>query len=178
MNIHLDAAILNLYLDDALDAQARADADAHLQHCAACRAELERWRGVFSVFKTWRNEPIPRDVSVAVMARVRRRPAPRVRARWGILALAGQAALAVLLLAWALPRVLSVTGMPLPALDMPAFAWSDISLALAVDANMTLPLPSAAVWVWAVVITGSIVFWLVGNRLALSTLNGNPEASQ
>ncbi|MBI4674039.1 MAG: zf-HC2 domain-containing protein [Chloroflexi bacterium] len=179
MNAHLDTRTLNLYLDDALDAALRADADAHLAECAACRAELEQLREVFAVFETWRNEPIPRDVSVAVMARVRGRPAPFLRAQWGIVALAVQAALAALLIAWGMPLVLrSVTGLPIPALGAPAFDWSGLQFAMPFEVNIALPLPAVSSWVWALVLLGAGIFWLVGNRLVLYTLQRKTEASQ
>ena len=37
---HLSEATIASYVDDALDARARADADRHLATCAACRGEL------------------------------------------------------------------------------------------------------------------------------------------
>lgn len=37
---HLSEATIASYVDDALDARARADADGHLATCAACRGEL------------------------------------------------------------------------------------------------------------------------------------------
>lgn len=179
MNPHLDVPTLNLYLDDALETHARVNADAHLRQCAMCRAELEQLRGVLDAFQVWRSEPIPRDITPAVMARVSQRPAPHPRARWGIAILAAQMALAALLLAWALPLVVdSLTRLTMPALSVPAFEWNEIFFAVDLAANVKLLLPSVAIWVWAVVLIGSIVFWVVGNRLALSILNGNPEASQ
>ena len=37
---HLDNSTLNYYLDDALDAPARARVDAHFASCPTCASEL------------------------------------------------------------------------------------------------------------------------------------------
>lgn len=176
MKTHLDFVTLNLYLDDALDANAHTLADAHLAQCATCRAELDALENVARAFAAWRNEPIPRDVSAPVMARVRQRPVPHTRARWGIAALGAQVALIVLLVAWALPQLLrAVTGVNVPPLLLPAWNWK---LALPALPEAAPPLPALSLWMWGALLAGAAIVWLIGNRLIWNSLSHKQEASQ
>ena len=176
MKPHLDFITLNLYLDGALDASARTSADAHLAQCDACRAELASLQTVAGAFDVWRSEPIPRDVSVPVMARVRQRPVPSTRARWGVAALGAQVGLIVVLVAWALPFLLRiVTGVNVPPLSWPAWDWNVARPALP---DVMLTLPALSLWMWGALLAGAAVLWFVGNRLVWRTLSHKQELSQ
>ena len=47
---HLDNSTLNYYLDGALDAPARARADAHLSSCPTCASEIAALRALTASF--------------------------------------------------------------------------------------------------------------------------------
>lgn len=49
---HLDLDLLSAYIDDQLDAAARAEATAHLGVCAACRADLAETEAVVDLLRT------------------------------------------------------------------------------------------------------------------------------
>ncbi len=169
---HLDNTTLNFYLDDALDAKARTHADAHLASCESCQRELAQLRALGSTFETWRNEPIPRDVSRVVIARITERPLPVNVSRWGALVLGAQIILATLLFVWALPLVLRVLNVlnlaPFPTFDASRFN----------DLNFALPLPALGLGIWAALILGGAVVWFVSNRLLLQSLENTREVSQ
>lgn len=177
MNPHLDNAGLNLYLDRSMEEHARAQADAHLAECAACRAELDALEILVRAFAVWRNEPIPRDIRNPVMARVQQRPLPRTRARWGIAALGAQMVLAVLLAAWALPQLLrgwssAVFSTPV----LPAWNW-DLQI-FSLPAFPAVPLPALSLWMWGAILAGAAILWFAGNRLISSTLSHKQEAPE
>ncbi len=179
MKTHLDFTTLNLYLDDALDATARARVDAHLAQCDACRAELNALHQVADTFAAWRSEPIPRDVSAPVMARVRQRPVPGSRARWGVAALGAQVALIILLVAWALPQLLrALTGVNLPPALLPAWNWKLPMFSLPALPGASFPLPALSLWMWGALLAGAVILWLIGNRLVWRTLANKREALQ
>ena len=169
---HLDNTTLNLYLDDALDAKTRAHADAHLAACEICQRELDELRALVSTFETWSNEPIPRDVSSVVVARIAQRPLPANVSRWGGLVLGAQIILAALLFVWGLPvvlRVLNVLSLaPFPTFDASRFD----------DFNFALPLPAVGLGIWAALILGGAVVWFISNRLLLQSLENTREVSQ
>lgn len=178
MNAHLDNNALQLYLDDALRAEARENVDAHLAACDACRAELAELQIVFDAFDAWRSELIPRDVSVAVMARVRQRPLPNARAHWVTAVLILQAWLAILLLVWLVPPGMRwFSGVNMPSPGLPAFDWDVFTVTFPALPNVTVPLPALALWMWGAVIVGAGAVWLLANRLLLKTWHHTSEAS-
>lgn len=174
---HLDSTTLNLYLDDALDAHARAQADAHLLSCAACQRELAELQALTASFDAWRAEPIPHDISASVLTRIGSRPAPAWVSRWGAVVLGVQALIVALVLAWLLPMaVRMVSGLPfelVPTLDVGGAANFVASLSA-----MPLPFPAVAPWILIAALVGSGVVWVVGNRLLLQSVNYKQEASQ
>lgn len=174
---HLDNTTLNLYLDDALETAARANADAHLASCPVCAGELASLRALAASFDAWQAEPIPHDLSARVMQRVARRPVPAHVARWGAFLLGAQVLVVVGLFIWLVPtltRILSqLTNIPLPSVALNPFP--DISVwgeALAVS------LPSFGIWIWGLLLVGGAAVWLVANRLIFNSLKHPSEASQ
>ncbi|MCC7161207.1 MAG: zf-HC2 domain-containing protein [Anaerolineae bacterium] len=174
---HLDNPTINLYLDDALDAVARARADAHLAVCPVCAGELASLRALTTSFDAWQTEPIPHDLSVRVMQRVAQRPAPVNVSRWGAFLLAAQTLVAVGLFIWLLPiltRLLAqLTNISLPSVALNPFP--DVSVWIG---PLGVALPSFDIWVWGLVLGGGAVVWLVVNRLILSSLNRPLETSK
>lgn len=168
---HLDETTLNLYLDDALDANARAQADTHLAACDICQRELKSLRALTATFEAWRAEPIPRDVSAPVVARIATRSAWRARTSVAVLGVQTLIAAAVLL--WVLPtflRSVNLPSYPLPVLD--------VSRLGALNDVFALPLPPIALWVWILVICGGALVWFFINRLLFRSLAHTPEVSQ
>lgn len=78
---HLDDALLNEYLDQALTPSTRHDVEQHLSGCAACAAHLEAWRALFASLDTLPNAPLERDLAPEVMVVIRHRLQRRVSAR-------------------------------------------------------------------------------------------------
>ena len=67
---HLDDFTLNEYLDHALDESVRAEAEAHLQTCIACRAKLEEFRAFFAELDNLPEAPLERDLTPGILARL------------------------------------------------------------------------------------------------------------
>lgn len=180
---HLDTTTLNLYLDDALDPSARAQADAHFATCAECQKELSALRALTAAFDAWHAEPIPHDISVSVMTRLATRPAAAV-SRWGAALLGAQVVLVGLFLTWLLPMALRVlNGLPFEL--TPTFDFSGLTHFVDTLSTLSLPLPSVAPWVLIAVLVGGAVIWLVSNglllrrnRLLLESVTTSQEASQ
>lgn len=99
---HLDDATLNEYLDDVLDAPARAATQAHLDGCPACAARLESLRTLFTTLDALPEAPLARDLSAEVLRQLPRRAAPGLRPAWRWV-FAAEALLALVLLAIAAP---------------------------------------------------------------------------
>ena len=180
---HLTIETLDLFLDQALDAPARAAAEAHLATCEVCQAELNTLRDLFATLAALPPEPLPVDLTEPVLQRIARAPAPVQRqARsavppYAVAALAAQVVLAGLLLAWpgsALMRLATTALAALPQLRPPdpsaLFSWLDrwpstlgaIVPRLAPAEDTLLASLSPAQWAVVLVVVGLI--WLLGNR--------------
>lgn len=142
---HLTLETIDRYLDGALEPADRTAVEAHLAACGACRAEVTAQRAVWSALAALSAEPLPVDLSAAVLARI----APAPAARWSAgawLALAAQAATLVALAVWLAPAL----RPPLPPLLMTPWTLSGDPLAglaawLAAQAAV-LPNHVAGVW--------------------------------
>jgi len=73
---HLDEALLNEYLDQALAPSARTEVEAHLAHCPDCSARLMELRTLFADLEALPNLPLERDLAPGVLAAARRRSRP------------------------------------------------------------------------------------------------------
>ncbi|MFZ5908520.1 MAG: anti-sigma factor family protein [Chloroflexota bacterium] len=76
---HINEELLNEYLDDLLDAPARAAADEHLAACASCRRALADLETVTSLLASLPDEPLTRDLTPSVLAGL---PQPRLALGW------------------------------------------------------------------------------------------------
>lgn len=166
MTVHLSDEQLNEILDDIEDRPAHR----HLNACDECRARLEELQAVFAALEALPEQPLRRDLTESVLARL---PEKRRAGSWP---LAIQSALAVALLAFLagefgfsadlllsqLTNWFSVPEIPtfvLPSFNftMSDFQWPSLGLELS-SFNLTLLFASAA------------LLWLVGN---FSLLRGN-----
>ena len=104
---HLSDEQLNEFLDGALPAAALDAARLHLDGCGECQARLRAYEVVFASLSELPESPPGTDLAVSVMqaiGRARQAGATRPR-RWLRLALAGQSAAALSLVAFAVPSV-------------------------------------------------------------------------
>jgi hypothetical protein len=72
------------FVDGELDAAAAAEAAAHLEACAACRAQVDEERALRSRLRSLPVPEPPAGLEERVRARVRRRPAVVPAARWAL----------------------------------------------------------------------------------------------
>ncbi len=77
MDKHLESGLLGDYAEGLLDAQARAAADAHLEACPDCRAELASVAAYFREMSGLQTIPAPADFLAKVRARLPQEPAWR-----------------------------------------------------------------------------------------------------
>lgn len=179
---HLSPERLNLYLDNELDDAARAVAEAHLAGCATCQAELRALETFFAALATLPPEPMPVDLTEAILARLpapsRPWPAPLVAAL-----LVGQVALTWALVVSrspALGRWVSAGGAMSEVAAHKAgengAAWLALGAAtLRAGAAMLLegmsalvaPLSTIVPAEWGLLVGLMGLLWLVGNGLLL-----------
>lgn len=168
---------LQEYLDGTLDDQTRQAVEAHLASSPAARAQLAELEALFSSLDALPELPLTADLSVEVMAEIRRETAVSAawpRWVWGLLL--GQALIALLLLGtvWALlldwlgnGRQLAaswLTTIQLPTLAFLQEFWAGVTAVWQSPSlpNLTFDLPTAQ---WALLFGLALVVWLAGNRL-------------
>jgi len=187
---HLADETLNLYLDDLLHPLARQVAEEHLAGCASCQAQLGLLRSLFYTLEALPNEPIPVDLTTAVIARIKPTSQPH-HARIALGLLSTQIALTIFLAFWLAPslnvwtstqRLALPTGLiaSLPSTFTPhsAISWSMLA-----DVGSLVDMPrgpfehtSSAQLVLFIAAVG--VIWLIGNRLLLVGLNKSGDRQQ
>lgn len=185
---HPNDETLNEYLDDALDAPARAQLAAHLAVCPRCAARLESLRALFAALDALPEEPLARDLSTSVLARL---PQPieafaaPAKFRW---ILAAQALAAVVLLVLVAPVALA--SLPIAEMTSPAQAllqsvteliaglaaqtqslgerltdWTE-QILIGVRGLVALPDGTSTLWLGAG-LAAALVLWALGNGLLL-----------
>lgn len=174
--MHVDEPTLHAYLDDELDAAARAAVEQHVAGCPACRARLAQWRGLFATVEAVPDVAAVPDVSERVLAELASQQAPR----WLRPLLVAQVAAALLLLAWLWPSLWEAlarpfwAGLAMPRLPAPEWAtalaawpsrWLSTGLADLVGAWPDIDLPVLALTTsqWAVLAGLVAVAWLLSN---------------
>ncbi|MCP4538163.1 MAG: hypothetical protein GY832_13565 [Chloroflexi bacterium] len=105
MNDHPNEQILNMYLDEELDADERERVDAHLAGCDACRTEMQALQGLFAALEELALAPeAAPDLAMGVLAHIHPHRKPvglRQRsALWLVPVLQGAIALALLAWGW------------------------------------------------------------------------------
>jgi anti-sigma factor RsiW len=65
---HLEQALLNEYLDSALEPGQQEIIERHLEDCEECRARLSELRQLFVAIEALPKSALERDLSAAVMA--------------------------------------------------------------------------------------------------------------
>lgn len=115
---HLDEAVLNEYLDKALEQPARRAVEAHLDICPHCRTRLDDLGVVFHSLSLLAEKPLAHDLTSGILDRL---PGPALPLGWK-LALALQAGVALGLLGAIGQATMSVVH---PVIDarLPASAW-------------------------------------------------------
>jgi anti-sigma factor RsiW len=182
--IHPDEFLLHEYLDGELTEAAVHDLESHLTGCPACQARLEELTRLFTLLDAVPELALAADLSHAIVDTLQAEPDrlawPRRLPSWAQLALVGQIALAVLLLAllWPLASPL------LPAADValtdflnvwlsqlspaPAETWLAETAAAAGQWLATLEpallIPAGS---WLLIATLALLAWLAGNSLLL-----------
>jgi predicted anti-sigma-YlaC factor YlaD len=68
MTTHLTDEILNEFIDDVIDADARRLVESHLKTCPACRIVLEKLRHVATALKALPEEPLIHDLTPVVLS--------------------------------------------------------------------------------------------------------------
>jgi Predicted transmembrane transcriptional regulator (anti-sigma factor) len=97
----VEQLLLNEYLDRSLEPGQQEIIEQHLQDCEECRTHLSELRQLFAAIEALPESPLERDLSAAVLSKIRSEPAKRVSA-WPKLAfiLQGVAAAAILAVSW------------------------------------------------------------------------------
>ncbi|MFB3924055.1 MAG: anti-sigma factor [Terriglobia bacterium] len=72
------------YLDDRCGHEERRSIRFHLDHCAACREELEEWRAVQAELRALPRRQAPRDLGLELRVRVSQRVHQRIFAAWRV----------------------------------------------------------------------------------------------
>jgi anti-sigma factor RsiW len=191
MSDHLDDVTLNEYLDAALPADRMAAAETHLAGCRDCAARLSEQRALFAALEALPDEPLARDLSADVLARLRQARSPH----WNITRLARAVFAFQALSALILLLTISAIGLRLPfslvdwsprqmtsqlmmeAMIMFSTDWLALQAALqntwgaglAMTSQLMAPsvaaLPTLS---WAVGLVALGLLWLVSNGLLLS----------
>lgn len=184
---HVDELTLTDYLDEALAPDQRNEVERHLAGCTLCAAQVAEFRALFIALDELPSLMLERDLAPAVIAAIQSAPAPAYRVRGLGWVLAGQLALAAVLVMalwqWLLPSLTDLQGATqvwwrsldfTPLLIQAQLAWDT-----AVTPLQRIELPtfsdvtgiSALSWTTAAgVFILAAVAWLAGNRLLLRQL--------
>ncbi len=178
---HLTESLLNEYLDETLDDEARCEAEAHLASCADCQAKANTLRRTFDVLAALPEEPLGHDLSRDVLARIPAQHNPRI---WR-LALGAQAAAAGILLAFGYATLAKAAahfadeaiGVILPStarlIQTITHAWAVMIRPLSFDLSWSFNMPDFPTMGWLALIISAGVLWLVGNTLLILPRKSN-----
>lgn len=190
--LHPNELELQAYFDGELPTSRVQELQAHISHCPECSALVERLAGVAAAIEILQALPYEIDVQERVLATL---PAKRDRRGSGLLVL--QTLVGVALLAAAVPALLSRLPAPAAWLLPPSLAsWGEALAGLlraSWQALQSLPLsiiapgglagmrswspPGGAIWLWALGLGLALLSWLRLNRVLLSDVRTNGEAS-
>ncbi|HEY2979882.1 MAG TPA: zf-HC2 domain-containing protein [Anaerolineales bacterium] len=179
--MHLSDEQLNEYLDQALTAEARAAAVAHLAACADCSARLTALQGLFAAIESLPEQALSRDLGGSVVHALRhsfQSQRGEGLPRWIRLTAGLQAALAVIVLVSAAPILQEVISPILTAYKWPSLAelllqfqtqWTAWTQSIAAFTPPALPALSVDISTLALtsVAISAFLLWVVGNGLLL-----------
>ncbi len=119
---HLSKEIINEYLDQMLDDKSRQQAEAHLDTCEQCRAELADLEMLFSSLDELPEIPLTRDLKAGVLARLPKEM--QIPVLWQQPAFVMQSLLTVVLLAIGVPilKTFSQRIPTLPTITLPTYS--------------------------------------------------------
>lgn len=185
---HIGHEAIYDYLDRTLGAQAMAEIDRHVQHCAQCARAMQEARVLFEGLPTLGTPPLQADLAPRVITSLLAARRSAVRWRW---VLAGQAAAAVVGLAalgvrleeWLVQAlhdpVLVAVRQAGPRFLAELSAWLAPFLALIPSlhtrlAPLRLPLPhlDGPAAGWAVLAGSALLLGVLGNSLLLRPPGG------
>ena len=190
--VHLEQALLNEYLDGALEPGQQERIERHLQECDMCQARLDELRQLFGAIERMPESRLERDLSVAVMAEIRRQPAKHASA-WSNLVFIIQtaAAAAILAAAWpvltgGLPEITfnpSAGPFTVLLIEIVRF-WSIQSQQILQTVQQTgiqnldwigqlFFANQSTVLAWTTCLGVTFILWLVGNSLLLRSQKSN-----
>jgi len=194
---HLSDERLNEYLDGVLSSRALSQADEHLRDCVTCTRRLDEIAELFVTLDGLPEIHLRKDLAPQIVETLRSRStvpsASTWKSTWRLgLALAGEAAGALILLGLAWPEALAwlaqgaapdLTSPFISALDESArlfsvmFAAPDpLGLEALLSSLSTPSIPWASVSSLISVLAGSAFVWLLGNGLLLRV--GPPSANR
>jgi anti-sigma factor RsiW len=183
--MHLNDETLNEYIDDALEAPERAEANLHLAACPHCAARLAEMRALFATLESLPAEPLTHDLSANVVSAITPAPTPLSLPIRAVLAL--QVIIAIILLAISAPVVLANFPVLSPAQLTATFTfdWASFLEPLtqlwAQGQNLarttTSPLAEISVWLWGAALGGLAVLWVVGNGAVLRLISSQRSHS-
>ena len=183
---HLTDELLNEYLDDVLDSDTRAQAEAHLAACDDCAARLAALRSLFADLDALPDLPLRRDLSASIIRSLR--PASHREVSQGgalnghasmprslRLTVVLQAALTVAAIIFAAPFSMQFATARLPAIQIPSFAevllqlqiqwasWLDMLSQFELPSMPEIPLIDISSFGFAQALPAVSLLWLVGN---------------
>jgi predicted anti-sigma-YlaC factor YlaD len=184
---HLDDLTLTDYVDDALSPDSRAEVERHLAGCTDCAAQVAEFRALFVALEELPPLILERDLAPAVLAAIQPAPAPAYRLKGLGWVLAGQLALAAVLMValwqWVVPSLGELqlaTQVWWSSLDFTALLiQAQLAWDTAIAPFQRIELPtfsdvtgiSALSWTTAIgVLMVAAVGWVAGNRLLLRQL--------
>lgn len=178
--VHLDDDTLNEYLDNNLEPSSRTAVDQHLEGCADCRRRADDLRLVFQALDSIQDIAISSDVSSEVMAQIQKPEAASRIPLWLAVLITFQV-LVILLMAIVLwPSAgnwLIQAGQNVPEalnelpveniLNQPTELIETLTGTITQAAgSIESPLFLSA-GQWVLVITLTLIIWLVGNSMLL-----------
>jgi anti-sigma factor RsiW len=181
---HPDEFLLHEYLDGELTEAAGRELEAHLAACPACQARLDELTRLFTLLDVVPELTLSADLSRLILEKLRpetgRLVWPGRLPSWAQLALAGQIALALLMLALLWPLASPLLPTTDVTLTDSLNAWLDgLSLAPA-ESWLAETAAGAGQWLetlepallipagsWLLVVALALLAWLAGNSLLL-----------
>jgi hypothetical protein len=165
---HLSNDQLNLLLDDKLDPGERTRAQAHLDECSDCRAELAALQRVEYLLDAVVDEPLQADLTECVLALA----APVRLPAWTGALVAAQIAAAGALSIWLAPSLIGTLAFANEAVSelnglVEGFSALVNQTTLLLDALDLAAFQNIAPLEWLLVAVLALSMWLFANRILI-----------